>query len=109
MLRGAFRDFGGKDFIDSHGAAGQILKIDPSTSSGQAELVIKGQDGVEKIIIIKEDTSITRFREAIKLSDLKINDSIAMIGSPTGDGKIEAKFIRILPEPGVTTPFKGIK
>ncbi|MDO8743104.1 MAG: hypothetical protein Q7J30_00900, partial [Candidatus Azambacteria bacterium] len=92
-----------------HGAAGQILKIDPSTSSGQAELVIKGQDGVEKIIIIKEDTSIARFRETIKLSDLKINDSIATIGSPTGDGKIEAKFIRILPEPGVIAPFKGIK
>src|SRR3989344_5152823 len=51
MLRGAFRDFGGKDFIDSHGATGQILKIDPSTGSGQVEIVIKGQDGVEKIII----------------------------------------------------------
>src|SRR3989344_7264467 len=94
MLRGAFRDFGGKDFIDSHGAAGQILKINDS------EVVIKGQDGVEKIIIIKEDASIVRFRKAIKASDLKVDEAIIIIGSPTSDGKIEAKFIRVLPESG---------
>lgn len=103
MLRGAFRDFGGKDFIDSHGSAGQILKIDGT------EVVIKGQDGVEKIIIIKEDTSIVRLREAIKASDLKVGEDITIIGSPTDDGKIEAKFIRVLPEPGAIMPFKGIK
>ena len=103
MLRGAFRDFGGKDFIDSHGAAGQILKINDS------EVVIKGQDGVEKIIIIKEDASIVRFRKAIKVSDLKVDEAIIIIGSPTSDGKIEAKFIRVLPESGVILPFKGLK
>ena len=91
MLHGAFRNFEGKDFINSHGAAGQILKINGS------EIVIKGQDGVEKIIIIKEDTSIVRFREAIKVSDLKVDEFITIIGSPTDDGKIEAKFIRVLP------------
>jgi len=91
MLHGAFRNFEGKDFINSHGAAGQILKINGS------EIVIKGQDGVEKIIIIKEDMSIVRFREAIKVSDLKVDEFITIIGSPTDDGKIEAKFIRVLP------------
>ncbi|MDO8676842.1 MAG: hypothetical protein Q7K16_04350 [Candidatus Azambacteria bacterium] len=117
MFRGMLRDFGGKDFIDSHGASGQILKVDPSTDStgslqagsGQAELIIKGQDGVEKIIVIKEDTSIARLRETIKISDLKINDSVAIIGSPNEQGQIEAKFIRVLPEPGAIAPFKGIK
>lgn len=98
MLRGAFRDFGGKDFIDSHGAAGKILKIDPSTNSGQAEVIIKGQDGMEKIIVIKEDTSIVRLRESIKVSDLKVDEAITVIGSPNKQGKIEAKFIRVLPE-----------
>ncbi len=95
MLRGVFRDFGGKDFIDSHGAAGQILKIDPLTSSGQKELVIKGRDGIEKIIVVKEDAAVARFRETVKPSELKVDDYITVIGSPTSDGKIEAKFIRV--------------
>ena len=97
MLRGAFKDFGGKDLIDSHGAAGQILKIDPSTGSGQAELVIQGQDGVEKIIVVKDGVAVRRLREATGLSELKVNDYITVIGSPTDDGKIEAKFIRVMP------------
>jgi len=97
MLRGAFKDFGGKDLIDSHGAAGQILKIDPSTGSGQAELVIQGQDGVEKIIVVKDGTAVRRLRETAELSELKVNDYITVIGSPTDVGKIEAKFIRVMP------------
>ena len=100
-LRGILRDFGGKDFIDSHGVSGQILKIDSLTGPGQAEIVIKGQDGVEKIIVIKEDVAVRHFRETIKPSELKVDDYIMVIGSPTSDGKIEAKFIRILPALGV--------
>ncbi len=96
MLRGMFRDFEGKDFIDSHGASGQILNINPSTDSGQAEMVIKGQDGVEKIIVFKEDVAVSRFRETIKPSELNVDDYITVIGSPMTDGKVEAKFIRIL-------------
>lgn len=96
-LRGAFRDFNGKNFINSYGAAGRILKIDSPTSSGQTDLVIKGDDGVEKIVTVKPDTTIVRLRETAKFSELKINDNISVIGSSTEDGKIEAKFIRIFP------------
>ena len=91
MLRGAFKDFGGKDLIDSHGAAGQILKIDGPT------LVIKGRDNVEKIVVVKEDTVIRRFAETIKLDDLKVDSNIVVIGEPNGQGQIEAKFIRTMP------------
>ncbi len=101
MFRGMLGDFGGKDFIDSHGASGQILKIDGS------ELIIKGQDGVEKIIVVKEDVAVLHLRETVKPSELKVDDYITVIGSPTSDGKIEAKFIRVLPAPGVFKVMNG--
>lgn len=107
MFRGMLGDFGGKDFIDAHGASGQILKIDPSIGSGQAELVIKGQDGVEKIIVVEEDVTVLHLRETVKPSELKVDDYITVIGSPTSDGKIEAKFIRVLPAPGVFKVMNG--
>jgi len=79
------------DFINSHGTFGQIIEIKENT------LVIKGRDDVEKIVLIKDDTTINRFRETIKASDLKVNDFVVVIGSPNEAGQIEAKLIRVLP------------
>jgi len=97
---GMMRDFGGKDLIDSHGASGQIIKIDGSV------IIIKGQDGVEKSILIKDDTTIRRFRETIKLNDLKVNDYIVIIGSPNNSGQIEAKFLRMMPTASSSMPMR---
>lgn len=96
---GFFSDFMGKDFMDAHGIFGQIIKIDPSTSSGQAVLVIKDKDNTEKVVLIKDDTTIRRFRDNLKLSDLKVGDYIVVIGDPNDAGQIEAKLIRIIPPP----------
>lgn len=97
---GLFQDFSGRDFIDAHGVFGQIMKIDPSTGSGQAAtLVIKGRDDVEKIVLVKDDTVIRRLMETVKPSDLKVDDFIVVIGEPNNNGQIEAKFIRVLPSP----------
>jgi hypothetical protein len=108
---GFFGDFGGRDFINAHGVIGQIIKIDPSTgstsspqaSSGQAAtLVLKGMDNIEKIILIKDDTIIERLRETLKPADLKVDDTVVVIGQPNEAGQIEAKFIRIMPpQPGM--------
>ena len=86
-----FGRFGKEDYMDAHGTFGQILKIDGQT------LVIKGKDGVEKIVLVDEKTSIHRFKEAIKISDLKIDDFIVIIGEPNEAGQIIAKLIRIMP------------
>ncbi len=103
---GFLKDFEGRDFIDAHGVIGQIIKIDPSTSSGQAAtLVIKGKDNVEKIILIEDSTVINRLRETIKPSDLKVDDFIVAIGDPNDAGQIVAKLIRLLPQPPVKTPL----
>jgi len=85
------KDFSGKEFIDAHGTYGQIVKVTSST------LIVKGRDNVEKIVVVNDDTSIMRLRGVIKISGLKINDNIIVIGEPNEQGQIEAKFIRFLP------------
>ncbi|MFA5358200.1 MAG: hypothetical protein WC310_00025 [Patescibacteria group bacterium] len=90
--RGGFmEDVIGRDFIDSHGVIGQIAKIDGSN------LIIKGNDNVEKIILVTDKTDIRFLRDAIKVSDLKIDDNIVVIGSPNDAGQIEARLIRVMP------------
>lgn len=94
-----YRTFGGhmgmreEEFTSAHGAIGKIIKISLPT------LFIEDQDNVEKLILIKDSTAIRKFREEIKSSDLKIDDSIIIIGSPNDKSEIEAKLIRILPYP----------
>lgn len=84
-------ELGGKDFIDAHGTLGQIIKIDNST------LVVKGIDNIEKIILVTDKTVINRFKDRIKISDLKVDEKIVTIGDPNNSGQIEAKLIRVLP------------
>lgn len=100
--RGGF--FGGffsdkKDFIESHGTFGQIIKIDSNT------IVVKGKDNVEKVVRVKDDTSITRFRDKVALSDLKIDDYVVVVGEPNDSGQIEAKLVRVMPPPDATMRF----
>lgn len=99
---GLFQDFSGKEFMDAHGTYGQIVKVDSST------LVVNGRDNVEKIVVVNDDTSIMILRNAVKISDLKVGDSIVVIGEPNEQGQIEAKFIRFLPAvSNMPTPFRG--
>lgn len=79
------------DFIDAYGTFGQIIKIDGST------IAVKGRDDVEKLVVVKDDTTVKRLRDTVKLSDLKVNDYIVVIGNPNDAGRIEAKLIRLLP------------
>jgi len=83
---------GDKSLLESHGVFGQIVSIDNQT------LVIKGGDHTEKIVTTSTDTEIMRLREQIKISDLKTNNSIVVIGEPNSKGQIEAKIIRVLPQ-----------
>lgn len=92
---GFFRDFDGKDYINAHGISGSIIKIDSLASSSQATLIIKGDDNVEKTILVSDKTTIISRRETIKASDLKADDRIVVIGSPNEQGQIEAKLIRL--------------
>lgn len=76
------------DFIESHGAFGEIIEINGSV------FVIKGRGDIEKIIVTTEDTIIKKGRETTK-DELRAGDQVVIIGSPNEEGQIEAKLIRI--------------
>lgn len=89
----------GGDFMIGHGTAGSIIKIDNNI------LTIKDErDGSEKTVVVGSDTAIRRFRDTLKLSDLKVDNDIIVIGSPNSSGQIEAKLIRVMPPPPDANP-----
>ena len=101
FLRNFSQDFMGKDFIGAHGTFGQIIEVK------DFELVVRGKDNVEKIIIINKDADIRHFQDTIQAENLKVNELIVAIGEPNDQGQIEAKFIRVMPSPSDSpVPFK---
>ncbi|MGA2418333.1 MAG: hypothetical protein ABSF55_03790 [Candidatus Staskawiczbacteria bacterium] len=94
---GIFGNFMGTDreFANANGSFGQIIKIDPATET----LTIKdASNNVEKNILVSDKTTIVYQRKNIKLSDLKLNDSVVVIGDPNSSGQIQAELIRVMPQ-----------
>jgi len=94
------RNFGGQNapdmkgaFEGGHGIFGQIIKIDADS------IIIKDVNSNEKVISTKGDVTVKKFQEKIKVSDLKVDDRIVVIGNPNDNGEIEAKLIRWMPNP----------
>lgn len=79
------------DLPGGHGAIGKVVRVTLPT------FVVAGRDNIEKIVLIKEDTIVRRFRETIKATDLKVGDSVVVLGEPNDEAQVEAKLIRILP------------
>lgn len=97
--RGGFwGGFNDKDFLESNGTVGQIIKIEGET------LVVRGRGDVEKIIVTNNDTIIKRLQDTIKVSDLKLDENIITIGESNETGQIEAKLIRVMPSPPMPLP-----
>lgn len=102
---GSWWSFPRGGFIEAHGNFGEIIEIKGN------EFVIKGKEDVEKVISITDKTIIQKGRLKIKKEDLKVGNWVVVIGSPNGEGKIEAKFIRIFDGQlkGPPMPFKPKK
>jgi RNase P/RNase MRP subunit p29 len=75
--------------LSAHGTSGEVLKIDGNT------LVIKGENNTEKTVVVDNSTTITKQRQTINISGVKVDDSVVVIGSPNNQGQIQAKFIRV--------------
>jgi hypothetical protein len=90
---GFFRGFGDRDFMESNGIFGQILKIEGNN------IAIKGKNDIEKVVLVTDQTVIKSFNQTIKIADLKVDDNIVVIGEPNSQGQIEAKLIRFMPLP----------
>ncbi|MFA5742678.1 MAG: hypothetical protein WCX77_02070 [Candidatus Paceibacterota bacterium] len=99
---GFLNEFEGKDFMEANGVFGQIIKVEGSS------IVVKGKDDVEKSIIIEDGTTtIKRLKDTLKISDLKTNDLIVIIGEPNGTGQMQARLIRVMPPAPQKDPKAG--
>lgn len=87
--RGPIGDFPNDDLIPGHGVAGTILKVDGSS------VLVKDDDNVEQSLLISSNTAIRSDSQNLKISDLKENDRVVGIGSPSTTGQIEIKFLRV--------------
>jgi hypothetical protein len=85
--------FGGP-MMDAHGGFGEILKIDSNL------ITVRDQDGTEKSILSSTSTTIREFSNTLSLSDLKVGENIAVIGEPNSSGQVDARLIRVIPQPG---------
>jgi len=88
---GFFQEFEGKEFVESNGVFGKIIQV------GDTSITVSGRDNAEKVISITDQTAIKYQREDIKISDLKVNEEVVVIGEPNDAGQIEAKLIRVMP------------
>lgn len=83
---------------NAHGTIGKIVKIN------LPEIVVAGNDGVEKSILTDDDTTIKHLSDDLKISDLKVDDYVLVVGTPNDQGQIQAKFIRTIPAPPLVSP-----
>lgn len=78
---------------NAHGAIGKIIKVE------YPNIVVLDKDQTEKIIVIKDDTSIIERKDKVAKESLTIDKFIIVIGNPNEQGQIEAKLIRVIPAP----------
>lgn len=92
-----FGGFPGGELTSAYGTTGTIVKITLPT------IVVAGSDKVEKVVVVNEQTILRQFRDDINNNDLKVGDSIIVIGAPNSSStQIVAKLIRVLPEASST-------
>ena len=76
-----------------HGVIGNIISIN------LPQLIISGPDNLEKTVLVNASTTIRLFQQDVKSSELKVGNSVVVIGNPDKNGQVEAKLIRIMPNP----------
>jgi len=89
--RGIFGEFNQGGMISANGVFGKIISINEN------QIIVIGEDGIEKNIITTDKTIIMNQRENIESSDLDIGDTVIIIGTPNSLGQIEAQLIRVMP------------
>lgn len=88
-----------EESLESHGVFGKILKVDGST------LVIDGEGGLERVVEVATGTLVREPAHAIEASSLTVDQYVVVIGEPREDGVIEAKLIRVMPDPSKQMPY----
>lgn len=83
------------DLPNTNGVIGRIIKVNASSSS----LVIEGSNKIERVVSIGSDTAIRRYRDTLAIGDLRVDDFVVIIGALDTNGTIEARLIRVVPQP----------
>lgn len=78
---------------NSNGVIGKIIEIN------LPNVVIETADKIETVMTIETGTTIRRFRDNLKATDLAVDNFVAVLGSADNQGKIKAKLIRLIPPP----------
>jgi hypothetical protein len=86
---GMMRGFEGGDFRNGHGIAGTITSITDNN------IVIKDRNGKENTIAVTDKTLIKNGQADIKITDLKKDENIVVIGNPGDNGVVNADLIRV--------------
>ncbi len=86
-MMGYFQD----ELSSGHGVVGKIIRTDKD------RIIVLGNDNMEKVINVSSTTKVFERRDEIKLSELKVDQNIVIIGNPDSVGQINAKLIRIMP------------
>jgi hypothetical protein len=80
------------DVGQAHGVTGTIVNINTTG------FVIAERDNTEKVVRISDDTIVRVLRGTIPASNLKVGDSVVVLGDPNANAEIEAKLIRVIPQ-----------
>lgn len=83
-----YRNFGPERF-NTHGVAGEVLEVGTST------LAIKDLRGGVAAVDILPDTLISEDNTAASSTSIIAGDRVIIIGHPTEEGRIQARFIRV--------------
>jgi hypothetical protein len=81
--------FEGREFRNAHGLAGAIISI------SENNIVIKDRDNKENTVSVNDKTLIKSGRDDIKITDLKQDDKIVVMGKPGDNGTVNADLIRV--------------
>lgn len=79
--------------MSGHGFFGSLISIKDS------EIVVKGKDGIERIVDIDAKTLLQRGNNTLTVADLKVGDNVMIFGTPLESGRIDARLIRMTPTP----------
>ncbi len=104
-----FMEFGGprgdmrfpRNFFDegksSHGARGTIVSINLPT------LVVAGFMNDERVVTVSGKTMVRTYDGVASTSDLRVGDSVTVLGKPNDNAQIDAVFIRVMQNPYAST------
>jgi hypothetical protein len=75
--------------LTMHGVVGEVIDITSSTLS------VKDPMGNEQSVLVVSGTPIREIDNNILMTDIRIGDGVTVIGDPSENGQVEARFIRV--------------